>query len=90
LPSGSRTSPPFLEGSLPETDLREIMSVVGQSKDVHEPVVSIQVKSPIRVEVWVGEWHGPEQGGGEVLDVRKTQGHWEIKLSPFSRKTWVL
>jgi hypothetical protein len=89
LPQASRTSPPFLEGSLPQRDLAEIMRVVGHSRDVQEKVIFVHVKSPTSVEVYTGKWDGPQQGGGHIVGVQKRNGQWVIVPSDGYR-FWVI
>jgi len=85
----SRDWPFRVEGQLPNADIAAIVRVVSHAKDVDHHIVWIEVKSPTEVWVFTGKITGIQQGGGDVVTVRKLAKRWNV-VDDGSGSSWVL
>jgi len=81
---------PFrVEGKLPKADIAAIVRVVSRTKHIDHHIVWMEVKSETEVWVFTGKITAVQQGGGDVVTVRKRAKRWNV-VDDGSGSSWVL
>ncbi len=78
-----RSYPFQIIGHLNAAEIREICAIVAEHPNKVGPILTIDVKSPKRVEIMTGENRGPLDGGGWFLELQKQNGTWTIVSDGF-------
>ena len=89
IEADSRHWPFRVEGKLPDADIAAIAAVVSRAKDIDHHIVWMEVKTPSEVSVFTGKITGIQQGGGDVVTVRKRGKRWTV-VDDGSISSWVL
>ena len=89
IEADSRHWPFRVEGNLPNADIAAIAAVILHAKGIDHRIVWMEVKTPSEVWVFTGKITGIQQGGGDMLTVRKRGKRWTIDDSSGS-SSWVL
>lgn len=81
---------PFqIAGKLPDRDINAIVSVISHTKGIDHRICWIEVKTPSEVWVFTGKITGIQQGGGDMVTVRKHGKRWSV-FDDGSQSSWVL
>jgi hypothetical protein len=74
---------------LSREDVLSIQAAISAStKDIDKRIIAIYQKGPSNVEVMTGEIRGSTDGGGDIIILKKVDGHWEI-IDNGGTRTWV-
>jgi len=88
IAADSRHWPFRVEGKLSDADIAAIAAIVSHAKGVGHHIVWMEIKTPTEVWVFTGKVTGIQQGGGDMITVRKRGTRWTIDDS--SQSFWVL
>ena len=89
IAADSRHWPFQVEGKLPNADIGAIAALISHAKNIERHIVWMEVKTSTEVWVFTGKITGFQQGGGDMVTVRKRAKRWTIDDSSGS-SSWVL
>jgi|ERR1700751_4851353 len=89
IAADSRRWPFQVAGKLPDSDTAKIVALISHTKNIDRHIVWMEVKTPTEVWVFTGKITGVQQGGGDMVTVRKHGKRWTI-VDDGSRSSWVL
>jgi len=89
IEADSRHWPFRVEGKLPDADIAAVAAVASRAKHIDHHIVWMEVKTPSEVSVFTGKITGIQQGGGDVVTVRKRAKRWTV-VDDGSRSSWIL